>query len=107
MPAIPDRTRRRWEASGNKSQRAALHIAAWAATRPPGTIVPAIDVLIAANPKVNDRYGMPSPNNPAAIRRAISLLAGMGILHRDRDTGHYHVAATGPAGSGPAGSALP
>jgi hypothetical protein len=94
---LPDATRRRWEASGSKTQRVALLIGQWAEQQPPGTIVPADDVLISRYPKVNDRYGTPSLNNRITVGRAITILERMHILHRNRDTGHYHVAATEPA----------
>jgi excisionase family DNA binding protein len=95
---IPEDTRRRWDASGNKSQCAALLIGQWAHGQPPGTIIPADDVLITRYPKVYDCYGMPSASNPATIHRAIRLLADMQILHRDPGTGHYHVAPAPPPG---------
>ena len=97
MPAVADATLTRWAAAGNKSQK----VAAWAASQPPGTIVPADDVLIARLPEITGQYGFTSANNPACTRRAIRLLADRHVLRRDRDTGHYHVAATGPAGPDP------
>ena len=100
-----DATLHRWATAGNKSQRVAAWLARWADLQPPGTIVPADDVIIARLPEFTGQHGMPSPNNPACTRRAIRLLAGRHVLHRDRDTGHYHVAATATAGPGsPAGS---
>ena len=97
----PDTTLRRWAATGNKSQQVAAWLAAWAAAQAPGTIVPADDVIIARLPEITGQYGFTSANTPACTRRAIRLLADRHVLRRDRDTGHYHVAATGPADPGP------
>jgi len=93
---IPDATLRRWGTAGNKSEKVAAWLAGWAARQPPGTIVPADDVLIARLPEVTAHNGVPSANNPACTRRAIRLLADRHVLARDHDTGHYHVAATAP-----------
>jgi hypothetical protein len=93
---IPDQTRRRWQADGNKSQRVALLISQWAQSQQPHAIIPADDVLISRYPRVDDRHGMPSPVRPDTIHHAIRHLADLHILYRDRDTGHYHVAATQP-----------
>jgi hypothetical protein len=49
-----------------------------------------------------DRWDTTGNNDPATVRRAIRLLADRSILHRTRDTGHYHVSATRPATGTPA-----
>ena len=94
---IPETTLHRWSAAGTKSQKVAAWLAAWAARQPPGTIVPADDVIISKVPEVTAQNGTPSANNPTCTRRAIRLLADRAILHRDEQTGHYHVAAPRPA----------
>jgi hypothetical protein len=94
MTTLHDTTRRRWDTQGNKSQRVAVRLDAWAARQPPETIVPADDVIIAWFPEVAGQTGKRSRNDPPTVRRAIRLLADRSILHRNRDTGHYHVSAT-------------
>lgn len=96
MP-LPDTTRHRWNTAGNKSQRVAARLDTWAARQPPGTIVPAADVIIAMFPTITGQNALPWENTPACVQRAIRLLADRHILRRDHDTGHYHVAAIEPA----------
>jgi len=92
MPAYPDTTPRAWAASGSKSQQIAAHLARWAATAPPGTIVPAPDVIIA---RLTTSMTITDPTT-TCVNRAITLLADRGILHRDNHTGHYHVTPAQP-----------
>ena len=93
---IPDATLHRWATAGNKSQKVAAWLAEWAARQPPGTIVPADDIIIARLPEITGQHGHPTANNPATARRAIRLLADRHVLHRDRHTGHHHVTASTP-----------
>jgi hypothetical protein len=96
MP-LPDTTRRRWHTAGNQSQRIAARLDTWAASKPPGTIVPADDVIVKWYPVIDGSNGQPWQVTPATVRRAIRLLADRAILQRDEQTGHYHVAAPRPA----------
>jgi hypothetical protein len=93
MPAYPQAPLSRWAASGTKSQQIAAHLAQWAATTPPGAIVPAPDVIIA---RLTATMTITGPTT-ATVNRAITLLANRGILHRDNHTGHYHVTPAQPA----------
>jgi len=90
-------TRRKWTNEGNKSQRVALYLDEWAARQEPGTIVPADDVIVARYPSMTGRRGEVWTTTRANARRAVELLAERAVLHRDRNTGHYHVSATRPA----------
>jgi len=96
MP-LRDNDRHRWHTAGNKSQRIAAHLDEWAASKPPGTLVPAEDVIIAWHPNVLGRHGELSRTTRYVVRRAVQLLEVRAILHRDRDNGHYYVSATRPA----------
>jgi hypothetical protein len=80
-----------WYISRSKHLRVAAWLAAWAAKRPAGAIVPAPE-KIAAN--------LDTITRQATIRRALSVLARCGLLVQDSDTGHYHVSATQPARPG-------
>jgi hypothetical protein len=97
MTTLPDTTRHRWDTTGTKSQRVAVRLDTWAARQPPETIVPASDVIITWFPVIAGQTGQRANNDTATVRRAIRLLADRNILHRNRDTGHYHVSATQPA----------
>jgi hypothetical protein len=90
-------TRHRWHTAGNQSQRIAARLDTWAASKPPGTIVPADDVIVKWYPDIDGSNGQPCQAIPATVRRAIRLLADRAILHRDDQTGHYHVTAPRPA----------
>jgi hypothetical protein len=92
MPAYPPATPRAWATSGSKSQQIAAHLARWAATSPPGTIVPAPDVIIT---RLTATMTITDPTT-ATVSRAVRLLADHGILHRDNHTGHYHVTPAQP-----------
>jgi hypothetical protein len=87
MP-VPPATLTRWQTKGTKSQQVAAHLAAWAARQPPGTIVPAPDVII---------RDLPTLTSPVSVARALRLLADEGVLRRDERTGHHHVAPAEPA----------
>lgn len=66
MPAIPEATLHQWSNTGNKSQKVAAWLAAWAASQPPGTIVPADDVIIARFPDISTQTASPPPTTPPA-----------------------------------------
>jgi len=85
MP-VPPATLTRWHTHGTKSQQVAAHLATWAARQPPGTIVPAADVII---------HNLPTVTSPVSVTRAMRLLADEGVLRRDEVTGHYHVPPPG------------
>jgi hypothetical protein len=90
MP-VPPATLTQWQTTGTKSQQVAAHLAVWAASQRPGTIVPAPDVII---------RDLPTITAPVSVHRAIRLLADAGVLRRDEATGHYHVTAPQPGHPG-------
>ncbi len=92
MPARHPATPRAPATTPTRSQQIAAHLTRWAATTPPGTIVPAPDVITA---RLTTTMTVTNPT-PACVSRAIRLLAERGILTRDNDTGHYHVTAPAP-----------
>jgi len=96
MP-LTELTRRKWTTEGNKAQRVALYLDAWAASQQPGTIVPADDVIVSRFPTMTGRNGEVWLTTRVNARRAVELLAQRAVVHRDRDTGHYHVSETKPA----------
>jgi hypothetical protein len=83
MPAIPPATITRWHTTGTKSQQVAAHLYTWATRQPPGTIVPAPDIIIRDLPTITSPI---SVTLSRAHARASARVGPLARVRRDNKT---------------------